>query len=146
MLVLVRCAAVETELTADIENSVNSPDRRELRRLLSKLRLFVALRRCEKSVSSALIVQPPPPLVLDDDDDDTGGGGGGHPLAALGKHKLFVRVPKDSRHFLVGFQRRLVLCLFWLVGREGGGDLSASVQCSVSNHCVLTHNSCFKQS
>ena len=113
MLVLVRCAAVETELTADIENSVNSPDRRELRRLLSKLRLFVALRRCEKSVSSALIVQPPPPLVLDDDDDDTGGGGGGHPLAALGKHKLFVRVPKDSRHFLVGFQ---LLCLFWLVG------------------------------
>ena len=82
----------ETELTADIENSMNSPDRRELRRLLSKLRLHIALRRCVTSVTAPLVTRPP---FVDLEDD--------HPLSALGKHKLFIRVPKDSRHLLVSY-------------------------------------------
>ncbi|KAI0224051.1 Mediator of RNA polymerase II transcription subunit 14 [Lamellibrachia satsuma] len=88
---LISICRTETSLTADIEDSLNG-DRRELRKLLSKLRLSLVLSRCAKSIQHLQVTtyHHLPLINLS-----------GHPLEKLGKHKIFVKLAKQSDYYMV---------------------------------------------
>ena len=60
--------------------------------LLSSFSLYVALRRCEKSIQHihTTVTESLPFIQLQ-----------GHGLEQLGKNKLFIKLPKHNHHYLV---------------------------------------------
>ena len=79
----------------DIEDSLNHSEHPNLAKLVSKLRRWLAIKRCEKSVQHL-------PTTCTDTLPFTNITG--HPLETLSKYKLFVKLPKLPNHYLVSFQ------------------------------------------
>lgn len=88
---LVSLGQKQTKITEGIEESLNG-DRRDLRRWLSKLRIWLGLRRCETSIQQlqAQAAEHLPIVNIS-----------GHPLESLSRHRLYIRLPKQSSMFLV---------------------------------------------
>ncbi|XP_074645605.1 mediator of RNA polymerase II transcription subunit 14-like isoform X2 [Tubulanus polymorphus] len=79
------------EMATDIEDCLNN-EKTSVVPLLTSLKLWLAMKRCEKSIQhlSALACHHLPIVNLSD-----------HPLAQLGPHKLFIRVAKQSNSYVV---------------------------------------------
>ena len=81
----------ETALTQDVQTSLNG-DRRDLRRHLTKLRLWLGMQRCKKSAQQvgALVYRSLPIVNIS-----------GHPLEKLSSSHLFIRLTKKNHYYLV---------------------------------------------
>ena len=86
------CYATETNLTIEVEDNLN--DRKpDLRAALSKVRLWLAQQRCEKSLQH-LPAQCTPNLALVNQAYHVG-------LQALSEHRIFIKIPKQTQYYLV---------------------------------------------
>lgn len=81
-------------MTSEVQNCINA-DKRDLRKILKKLRLTLGLLRCRKSIQYLQMsaVDHLPFVDLAD-----------HPLDKLGPHKVFIRLPKQPEYYLVGHE------------------------------------------
>lgn len=81
----------EPPMIEEVQNSLNN-DLNKLESVITELRFWITLRRCEKTVQHLPVLATEQlPLIIPPD----------HPLSKCGKHKLFIKLCKHQQYYVV---------------------------------------------